>query len=79
MSHANCHSCGMPIESGKYCQYCSDGHGNLHGFDETVVRMAQFWRSQDQSLSAEAARKKTLAHMATMPAWKDHPKLRANG
>ena len=79
MSHANCQSCGMPIESGKYCQYCSDGHGNLHGFDETVARMAQFWHSQDKGLSAGAAREKTLAHMATMPAWKDHPKLRRNG
>ena len=78
MSHANCQSCGMPIESGRYCQYCSDGHGNLHSFDETVARMAQFWRSQDQSLSTEAARQKTLAHMATMPAWKDHPKVKAN-
>ncbi len=79
MSHANCHSCGMPIESGKYCQHCVDEKGHLQGFDETVARMAQFWRSQDATLTPEDARAKTLAHMATMPAWKDHPRVRANG
>jgi hypothetical protein len=67
----------MPVESGPYCQYCSGPDGNLHGFDETVARMAQFYRSQDKSLTDESARAKTLSYMATMPAWKNHPKFRS--
>jgi len=76
MTYANCQSCGMPVNNGRYCQHCGDADGNLHGFDETVSRMAQFWCSQDPKLSPEAAKAKTLSYMATMPAWKNHPKLK---
>ena len=76
MSHASCQSCGMPIDGGQYCQYCTDGDGKLYGFDETVTRMAEFMRRQDPSLTEEHARRKTLAHMAKMPAWQDHPRLK---
>jgi hypothetical protein len=75
MSHSNCQSCGMPISSGHYCQYCADSDGRLHGFAETVERMSQFMQSRDQTLSPEQARQATLAHMATMPAWQNHPEL----
>jgi hypothetical protein len=77
MSYANCQSCGMPINTGHYCQYCADSEGKLHGFDETVARMSQFMKRQDAKLTDEAARDQTLAHMAKMPAWQDHPKLKA--
>jgi hypothetical protein len=75
MSQNHCHSCGMPVENGPYCQYCADGSGNLHPFDETVRRMAAFWQSTDSTLTAQAAERKTLEHMAQMPAWKEHPEL----
>jgi len=58
-------------------RYCADEQGNLHGFDESVERMTQFMRRQDPSLDEAAARQRTLAYMATMPAWKNHPKLQA--
>jgi hypothetical protein len=76
MSHQQCQSCAMPIESGKYCQYCADEKGNLHSFDESVERMAQFMSRQTPGLSPEDAQKQTLAYMAQMPAWRDHPKLK---
>jgi hypothetical protein len=66
----------MPIDGGQYCQYCTDGDGKLYGFDETVTRMAEFMRRQDPSLSDDQARRKTVAHMAKMPAWQDHPRLK---
>jgi hypothetical protein len=66
----------MPVESGPYCQYCADDSGQLHGFEETVARMSQFWRQQEPGLSAADAEAKTLAYMADMPAWKDHPDLK---
>ena len=76
MSQLSCESCGMPIDKGRYCQYCTDGDGKLFGFEETVARMSEFMRRQDASLTEDQARRKTLAHMARMPAWQDHPRLR---
>jgi hypothetical protein len=67
----------MPIESGLYCQYCSDEKGNLQPFEERFERMVQWMSRQKPDLSSEEAKKQTLAFMATMPAWRDHPKLKA--
>jgi hypothetical protein len=67
----------MPIDSGQYCQYCADESGKLHGFEETVERMSQFMARQEPGLSPKAATAKTLDYMAGMPAWKNHPGLKA--
>jgi hypothetical protein len=72
MSH-NCESCGMPIECGHYCQYCVDASGQLQDFDTRFERMVQ-WRERRGSSRARAEAE-AIAHMAIMPAWKDHPKL----
>lgn len=77
MSHGNCDSCGMPVEHGPYCHYCVDESGQLQGFDETVRRMSAFWRGRNPSLTEADAERQTLQHMATMPAWKEHPELAA--
>ena len=37
-THA-CESCGMPIETGRYCGYCTDSSGALQSFDERFERM----------------------------------------
>jgi hypothetical protein len=73
MSQHRCESCGMPIEAGPYCQYCVDEQGKLQDFDERFARMVQFTRRQDQSLDQKTAEERTLAYMASMPAWKNHP------
>ncbi len=72
----NCQSCGMTIEDGTYCQHCTDDSGNLQAFDERFERMVQFALRQGQGASRDEAERKTLAYMATMPAWRDHPKVR---
>lgn len=77
MSQTQCQSCSMPIESGLYCQYCSDEKGNLQPFEERFERMVQWMSRQKPDLPSEEAKKQTLAFMATMPAWRDHPKLKA--
>jgi hypothetical protein len=67
----------MPIETGPYCQHCVDEHGKLQPFDERFERMIawQARRTPDKSRAElEAA---TLAFMGRMPAWKDHPRVRA--
>ena len=68
MAKATCESCGMPIETAPYCQYCVDERGQLQPFEERFERMVQFQaRQEPEALRAELERR-TLAHMATM-AW----------
>lgn len=71
-----CESCGMPIETGPYCPHCIDpSTGELQAFDERFERMVT-WQLRKQGGSRQAAEQATLAYMATMPAWKDHPRVR---
>ena len=46
MTH-NCESCGMPIENGRYCQYCVDETGVLQDFDTRFGRMVD-WQLREQ-------------------------------
>jgi hypothetical protein len=75
MTHP-CESCGMPIEDGRYCQYCVDGNGALQDFDTRFSRMVE-WRLREVGGDRAAAERDTLAHMATLPAWRDHPRVKA--
>jgi hypothetical protein len=77
MSQHQCQSCAMPIETGIYCQYCSDEKGNLQPFEERFERMVQWMSRQKPELSRDEAQRQTLAYMAQMPAWRDHPKVKA--
>ena len=77
MSQHHCESCGMPVEAGPYCQYCVDEDGRLQDFDERFARMVQFSRRRNPELDQQQAESQTLDYMAKMPAWKDHPKLKA--
>lgn len=71
-----CESCGMPIESGRYCRHCVDETGALQDFDTRFERMVG-WRLRERGGTCEAAEQATAAYMATMPAWRHHPGLRA--
>ena len=72
-----CDSCGMPIEAGPYCSYCVDAAGKLQPFEERFERMVQFQARREPDASREVLEQKTLAYMATMPAWRDHPRVKA--
>ena len=74
MSH-KCESCGMAIENGIYCQYCVDESGKLQDFATCFERMVvwQEWRGS----ARPQAERETITYMATMPAWKDHPEVKA--
>lgn len=76
-----CESCTMPIESGQYCQYCSDESGKLKPFDERFESMINFAMRRDGSLTRVEAERRTLDFMAELPAWRNHPELlaRRNG
>lgn len=76
-SEIRCESCSMPIESGPYCEYCTDEHGNLQAFDERFERMVQWVVRQKPDTPRADAEKQTVEFMGTMPAWKDHPALAA--
>ena len=72
-----CDSCSMPIETGQYCQYCVNEQGELQPFEERFERMVSWQARRSPEKNREALEAETLAYMAKMPAWKDHPKVRA--
>jgi C4-type Zn-finger protein len=72
-----CESCGMPIESGRYCGYCTDAEGSLQPFEERFERMVSWQARREPDASREQLEAATLAYLATMPAWRDHPRVRA--
>ncbi len=70
-----CESCSMPIESGTYCQHCVSPSGELQPFEERFEKMVSWQMRQKPGLSRAQAERDTLSFMATMPAWKDHPRV----
>jgi hypothetical protein len=71
----SCESCGMPIESGHYCAYCTDAEGNLQDFDVRFEKMVAWQARRDPDASRAELEAKTRAYMASLPAWRNHPKL----
>jgi hypothetical protein len=71
----SCESCGMPIESGRYCAHCVDEHGELQAFEERFARMTAWQARSHPEQSPSEIERETLAYMSRMPAWKDHPEL----
>jgi hypothetical protein len=74
---ATCESCGMPIETGRYCGYCADESGRLQPFDERFQRMVAWQARRNPDASRQVLERQTLDYMATMPAWRDHPRVAA--
>ena len=72
-----CQSCGMTIDDGTYCRHCTDENGNLQVFEERLDRMVRWLQRQESIASPEETRQSALAAMAEMPAWRDHPQLKA--
>ena len=71
----SCESCGMPIESGHYCPYCTDADGNLQDFDTRFAAMVGWQRRRHPGEPQAVIEEQTRAYMATMPAWRGHPRL----
>ncbi|HYA00330.1 MAG TPA: zinc ribbon domain-containing protein [Candidatus Binatia bacterium] len=79
-----CESCGMPLttaadhargdETIPYCVHCTTESGELQSFDERLERMTQ-WAMRSDGLDRPTAHARTLQHMRSMPAWRDHPAL----
>jgi hypothetical protein len=67
----------MPVESGPYCQHCVDDTGRLQAFEQRFERMVQWELRKNPQGGREQAERKTLLYMRGMPAWKDHPRVRA--
>ena len=74
-----CESCGMPIETGRYCGNCTDDSGQLQSFDERFERMVAWQARRDPQATREELERQTLDYMATMPAWRDHPRVASGG
>jgi hypothetical protein len=72
---AACESCGTPIETGRYCSYCTDEKGQLQSFEDRFTRMTAWQARRNPGTSREEIERQTLEYMATMPAWRDHPRV----
>jgi hypothetical protein len=70
-----CESCGMPIETGRYCQHCVDETGALQSFDERFERMIAWEQRRRPEATRDDLEAATLAYMATLPAWRNHPRV----
>jgi len=70
-----CDSCGMPIDTGLYCSYCVDANGQLQDFATRFERMVGWTMRENGGLSRAEAEAQTIAYMANMPAWRDHPSV----
>ena len=75
----SCESCGMPIETGRYCPHCTTEAGDLQPFDERFARMVAWQRRRHPEQSQAEVEAATLAYLATMPAWRDHPRVAGRG
>jgi hypothetical protein len=71
----SCESCGMAIATGPYCEYCVDATGKLQDFETRLERMVAWTLRSDPGLACGEAEKQTIAYMAGMPAWRDHPSV----
>jgi hypothetical protein len=65
----------MPIESGPYCVHCVTPSGELQPFGERFEKMVGWQLRQKPGLLREQAERDTIAFMARMPAWRDHPEV----
>ena len=74
-TNLTCESCGMPIESGHYCAYCTDSNGNLQDFDTRFAAMVDWQQRRTPDASRETIEAETRNYMSGMPAWRNHPKL----
>ncbi len=75
----NCESCGMPIESGRYCAHCTDERGDLQPFEERFERMVAWQARRTPEASRDELEAATLRYLATMPAWREHPRVLGAG
>jgi hypothetical protein len=66
----------MPIETGRYCANCTDESGQLRSFEERFEKMVGWQARRSPGKSREVVERETLAFMARMPAWRDHPRVR---
>jgi hypothetical protein len=67
----------MPIETGRYCAHCVDASGALQPFDERFERMVAWEARRRPDATRDDLEESTLAYMATLPAWRNHPRVLA--
>ena len=74
-----CESCNRPMHSEKnhgggvagnpYCDFCTDGDGNLNSFEEIRKGMVDFAVSRDD-IGTREAQEVANQHLRKMPAWR---------
>jgi hypothetical protein len=55
--------------------HCTDETGQLQSFEERFERMTAWQARRSPGTPRAEIERQTLAYMATMPAWRDHPRV----
>ena len=66
MTTSSCESCGMPVESGRYCGYCTDDSGALQSFEERFARMAAWQARRDPAASKRDIERRSEEHTSEL-------------
>jgi hypothetical protein len=64
-----------PSRAALIANTASTSTGKLQAFEERFERMVQWQLRQKPGLARAQAERDTLAYMAKMPAWRDHPRV----
>jgi hypothetical protein len=69
-----------PLTIGEAAAHMSRAHetGALQSFDERFERMTAWQARRNPGASRQEIERQTLDYMATMSAWRDHPRVAAN-
>lgn len=70
-----CESCSMPVDSAKYCCYCTTPSGELEPFEKRFEERIAYQLYDKPWLSREQAERETIGFMRSMPAWREHPRV----
>lgn len=71
----HCESCGMPVQTRRYCPYCTDADGRLQSFEDKLADLIELRLSEHPWQTRQEAQQSTLDYMSLMPAWRDHPRI----
>ena len=66
----------MPIETGRYCGYCTDEHGELQSFDERFARMVDWQARRDPGAAqGRTSNGRPSTTWPPCPPGSDHPRV----
>jgi len=67
----NCKACGMPINSGDFCEYCTNPDGTVKSCQEIFEGGVQFYMNKIEN-DRQKAEKAVRKNMNSLPYWQEN-------